>query len=80
MSVPVAAPLIAGAMTAGANLANGNMPRLRVGIAAVAAAVILGAAAGVVPTLARVFGYLIILGAMLGPGYDLVLALGRLIT
>jgi hypothetical protein len=78
--LPVAAPLIAGGLTAAATMTHGDMPKLRVGIAAVAGAVILGAIAGAVPQLARVFAYLIILGALLGPGYDLVLALTKLIT
>jgi len=77
---PVTAPLIAGAMTAGAKLSNGQTPRLRIAIAAVAASVTLGAIGTAVPQLARALGYLIILGAMLGPGYDLVKALTKLIN
>lgn len=80
MSLPTAAPLIAGTMTAGAKLSKGELPRLRIAIGAVAASVVLGAISGPLPGFARAFAYLIILGALLGPGYDLVKALTKLLN
>lgn len=79
MTITTAAPLIAGALTAAARLAAGDTPRLRIGIAAVAAAVLLGFIGAALPQLARALAWLILLGAMLGPGYDVIRALGRLI-
>lgn len=80
MSIQVAAPLFAAGITAGAKLSNGELPKLRIGFAGVFAAVSLSALSNVAPAITRAFAILIILGALLGPGYDLVRALTRLIT
>jgi hypothetical protein len=79
VNVTTVAPLAAGIITAAAQMANGQAPRLRIGIAAVAGAVMLSLFGAAAPAAARAFAWLILLGAMLGPGVDVIRALGRLI-
>lgn len=80
MGVLVAAPLAAAAITAGAVISKGETPRLRIALGGLFAAIglsVLGAAA---PRAARLFAGLVIIGTMLGPGYDLLTALTRLVN
>jgi ABC-type cobalamin transport system permease subunit len=79
VTITTAAPLAAGIITAAAQLSKGSAPKLRIGIAAVAGAVTLNLIGLALPSVARVFAGLIILGVILGPGYDLAAALNRLI-
>ena len=66
-------------ITALGQMADGKTPRLRVFIAGAGAAIVLGAIAGALPALARMFAVLLVLGALLGPGYSLINAARRLI-
>lgn len=59
-------------IVAGAELARGRAPRLRIFIGGIAAAFILTVAAGPVPGLARGIATLAILGAVLTSGYSLI--------
>lgn len=67
-------------IVAGAQLAKGNTPRLRVFIGGTIAAFVLAAAAGVLPGLARGLATLAILGALLSSGYDLAKPLAKLVS
>lgn len=77
---PTIAPLAAGAITAAATIAKGETPRLRIVFGSVFGAVMLGLLARPLPGFARALAGLIIIGTMLGPGYDVIRALQRLIT
>jgi hypothetical protein len=79
MSVLTTAPLFAGTVTAGAAIARGEAPRIRIMFGAVAAAVMLSLFGRLSVPLARALAGLIILGSVLGPGYDLLAALIRLV-
>lgn len=79
MTVLTAAPLTAAAITAGAELSRGRVPRIRILFGGVAGAVMLGLLGRVVPGAARALAGLVILTTMLGPGYDLLRALTRLV-
>ena len=67
-------------IVAGARLAKGETPRLRVFIGGTVAAFALAALAGIVPGLARGLATLAILGALLTSGYDLVKPLASLVS
>lgn len=67
-------------IVAGARLAKGETPRLRVFIGGTVAAFTLSAAAGFVPGLARGIATLAILGALLTSGYDLAKPLAKLVS
>lgn len=75
---PTAAPLIAGAITAVAKVSKGDTPRLRVLFGSVFASVMLGLLSRPMPSLARALAALIIIGTLLGPGYDVLQSLQRL--
>lgn len=79
MTITTVAPLAAATITAGAQLAAGKAPRLRLVFAGIAGAVALSVLAGIAGGAARALAYLILIGTMLGPGYDLIRALSRLI-
>ena len=67
-------------IVAGARLAKGETPRLRVFLGGTIAAVVLSVAAGVLPGLARGIATLAILGALLTSGYDLARPLAALVS
>lgn len=67
-------------IVAGAQLAKGRTPRLRVFIGGTIAAFILAAASNVLPGLARGIATLAILGAVLTSGYDLAKPLASLVS
>lgn len=76
----VGGAIAATVITALGTMASGELPRLRVFIAGGAAAIVLGGLAAILPSVASLFAVLIILGAVLGPGYSLINAAGRLIN
>lgn len=67
-------------LVAGAQLAKGRTPRLRVFIGGTIAAFSLAALAGFLPGLARGIATLAILGALLTSGYDLAKPLASLVS
>jgi hypothetical protein len=80
VTVLTLAPLAAGTITAAAAISRGEQPRLRIAFASVTAAVMLSLIGRLALGPARLFAGLIIIGTMLGPGYDLLAALSRLVT
>lgn len=66
-------------IVAGAQLAKGETPRLRVFIGGTIAAFTLAAAAAFLPGLAKGIATLAILGALLTSGYDLAKPLAKLV-
>ena len=68
----------AGGLTAASQLAKGETPGARILIGSTIAAVMLSAAAGPAPGIVRALSVVIILGALLGPGYALVKPLAKL--
>lgn len=81
MSAPLAAAAVftATGLTAARDMSRGELPRARVIIGGTVAAVMLSAAAGAVPELVRALSIVIIIVALLGPGYDLVRPLTSLV-
>lgn len=69
----------AATLTAGAELAQGKAPGARIIIGATVAAVVLSAAAGPLPALVRALSIIIIITAVLGPGYSLAKPLTQLV-
>lgn len=67
-------------IVAGAQLAKGRTPRLRVFIGGTIAAFVLAVASGFLPGLARGLATLAILGALLTSGYDLAKPLAKLVS
>lgn len=70
----------AAGLTLAAEIAKGRTPKARIIIGATVAAVLLSTAAGVVPGIVRGLSVLIILGALLGPGYSLAQPLTKLVS
>lgn len=68
------------AITALGQLADGKTPRLRVFIGGAGAAIVLSVIAAGAPGIAHLFAVLVLLGAVLGPGYSLLKAASRLIN
>lgn len=78
--IAVTAVATAAGLTAAANIATGKPVRPRLIIGAGVAAVMLSAAAGIAPQLVRALSVVVIIGALLGPGYALTKPLTSLVT
>lgn len=80
MTYTVAAIGGATLLVAGAQMARGEVPRLRVFLGGTVAAFSLSVLAGFLPGLARGLATLAILGALLTSGYDLARPLAELVS
>lgn len=70
----------AAGLTIASKLAKGETPGARIIIGGTVAAVMLSAAAGPLPAIVRALSIVIILAALLGPGYSLAQPLTRLVS
>lgn len=74
------APVFAGGIIAAARMASGKPPGFRLVVGVGFASALLSLLAAVLPGAARGFAWLLILGAVLGSGYDLFKRLGTIVS